>query len=179
MDTPSTEQDVRREAIRRRLTGEPRCDICRDLNHSPRWFSNWWAVYQQNPRTDFDRSRVPFTSPSEIPESVVHAIVSIRKTLEAAATPATRYGLIARALIRVNSKTWTLTRLVSRRFNASCKPRVSRIQLAPVMIRRTIPGLRRGSSMRFMRRTSSRGTFVVAKRSRTFTRSIITVTPHI
>ena len=95
MDTPSTEQDLRREAIRRRLTGEPRCDICRDLNHSPRWFSKWWAVYQQNPRTDFaDRSRVPLTSPAEIPESVVQAIVSIRKTLEAAATPATRYGLI-------------------------------------------------------------------------------------
>ena len=95
MDTPSTEQDLRREAIRRRLTGESRCNICRDLNHSPRWFSKWWAVYQQNPRTDFaDRSRVPLTAPSVIPESVVQAIVSIRKTLEAAATPATRYGLI-------------------------------------------------------------------------------------
>lgn len=89
MDTQSTEQDLRREAIRRRLSGEQRCDICRDLNHSPRWFSKWWAAYQQNPRTDFaNRSRVPHTSPAEIPEAVAHTIVSIRQTLEAAATTA-------------------------------------------------------------------------------------------
>jgi transposase-like protein len=95
MDTLSTEQDLRREAIRRRLAGEPRCDICRDLKHSPRWFSKWWAAYQRNLRTDFaDRSRVPLTAPSEIPEAIAQAIVSIRKTLEAATTPAMRYGLI-------------------------------------------------------------------------------------
>ena len=95
MDTQSTEQTLRREAIRRRLAGEQRCDICRDLKHSPRWFSKWWGAYQQNPRTDFtDRSRAPLTSPTEIPEAVTHTIVSIRQTLEAAATRETRYGLI-------------------------------------------------------------------------------------
>ncbi len=95
MDPFSAEQAMRREAVRRRLAGERRCDICCDLGRSPRWFSKRWAVYQHNPRTEFaDRSRVPLTSPSEIPEAVAHTIVSIRKTLEAAATPTTRYGLI-------------------------------------------------------------------------------------
>ena len=95
MDTVSTEQALRREAIRRRLAGKRRSEICCDLNRSPRWFSKWWTAYQQNPRTDLaDRLRVPLISPSKIPESVVQAIVSIRKRLEAAATPATRYGLI-------------------------------------------------------------------------------------
>jgi hypothetical protein len=31
MDTFTTEQDLRREAIRRRVQGEPRRDICWDL----------------------------------------------------------------------------------------------------------------------------------------------------
>ena len=95
MDTQSTEQDLRCEAIRRRLTGEHRCDICRDLKRSPRWFSKWWAEYLRNPRIDFaDRSRVPQTLPHQTPDAVVQAVVSVRQRLEAAATPETRYGLI-------------------------------------------------------------------------------------
>lgn len=95
MDTQSTDQDLRREAIRRRVQGEHRCDICRDLNRSPRWFSKWWAEYQRNPRLDFaDRSRAPQTIPHRTPDKIVQAVVSVRQMLEAAATPATRYGLI-------------------------------------------------------------------------------------
>ena len=100
METRTTEQDVRREAIRRRLAGEVRCDICRDLKRSPRWFSKWWALYQENPKMDFaDCSRAPQTSPHQTPDDIVQTVVSIRKRLEAAATPDTRYGFIgARAI---------------------------------------------------------------------------------
>ncbi len=95
MDTQTAEQDLRREAIRRRLAGDHRCDICYDLRRSPRWFSKWWAEYQQHPTMDFaDRSRAPQTSPQQTPHEIVQTIVSLRKTLEAAATPETRYGLI-------------------------------------------------------------------------------------
>ena len=52
MDTQTTEQALRREAVRRRLQGERRCDIGTDLNRSPAWFSKWWAEYHQNPLTD-------------------------------------------------------------------------------------------------------------------------------
>ena len=62
MDTFTTEQDMRREAIRRHLLGEKPRDICRDLGRSPRWFDKWWAEYHRNPHTDFaDRSRAPHT----------------------------------------------------------------------------------------------------------------------
>jgi hypothetical protein len=38
MDTPITEQHLRREAIRRHLGGETPHTICEDLQRSPRWF---------------------------------------------------------------------------------------------------------------------------------------------
>jgi hypothetical protein len=101
MDTQTTEQEIRREAVRRRLRGERRCDICEELNRSPRWFSKWWAAYRRDPKTDFaDRSRAPQTSPQAMPGQVVHAVVAVRKTLEAARTPETRYGFIGNRAIR-------------------------------------------------------------------------------
>ena len=95
MDTPTTEQTLRREAIRRLLSGEKPRAIYEDLDRSPRWLDKWWAEYQQNPRTDFaDHSRAPQTSPTQTPKGVVQAIVAVRRTLEAGTTPDTRYGLI-------------------------------------------------------------------------------------
>ena len=101
MDTPITEQDLRREAIRRHLGGEKPRAICEDLRRSPRWFDKWWAEYRHNPWTDFaDHARIPKTSPSQTPKEVVQAIVSVRRTLEAATTPDTRYGLIGPCAIQ-------------------------------------------------------------------------------
>lgn len=95
MDTFTTEQVLRREAIRRRLQGEQRCDICRDLERSTSWFDNWWAEYRSDPQTDFaDHSRAPHTSPHRTRASVEQAVVTARQTLEAAKTPDTKYGLI-------------------------------------------------------------------------------------
>lgn len=103
MDTQTAEQAVRREAVRRRLEGERRCDICADLNRSPAWFSKWWAKYRHNPRTDFsDRSRAPHTSPQAIAPPVIDAVVSVRKILEAGQTPETRYGFIGAASIQTH-----------------------------------------------------------------------------
>ncbi len=95
MDTHTFEQGLRREAIRRRLAAERRKDICDDLDRSTSWFDKWWAEYRANPQTDFaDRSRAPQTSPDQTPEDIVQTVVSIRRTLEAAVTADTRYGLI-------------------------------------------------------------------------------------
>jgi transposase-like protein len=68
MTMTTNEQDIRREAIRRRLQGERRCDICRDLNRATSWFDKWWAEFRRNPHTDFaDRSRAPLHSPQQMP----------------------------------------------------------------------------------------------------------------
>lgn len=101
MNSSTTEQALRREAVRRRAQGERRIDICRALQRSLRWFSKWWREYRHNPKTDFaDRSRAPHTSPHQTPSPVVQAVVSVRRTLEAADTPETRYGLIGREAVQ-------------------------------------------------------------------------------
>ena len=57
MHMHTSEQDLRREAIRRRLTSERRKDICHNMDRSTSWFDKWWAEYRANPQTDFaDRS---------------------------------------------------------------------------------------------------------------------------
>jgi len=100
MDSNLSEQDLRREAIRRRLQGHSRREICLALERSPRWFDKWWAIYQHDPLTDFtSRSRRPHTSPQQMPPEVIQAVLSTRHLLEQAVTPDTRYGTIgARAI---------------------------------------------------------------------------------
>lgn len=101
MDPSTSAQALRQEAIRRRLQGERRCDICQALGCSPSWFSKWWAEYRQHPQTDLhDRSRAPHTSPHQTPPQIEQAIVTIRKTFVAAQTAETRYGLIGQRAIR-------------------------------------------------------------------------------
>lgn len=103
METPTPEQLLRREAVRCHLCGEKRQAICEDLERSPSWFDKWWAEYQANPQTDFaDHSRRPHTSPTQTPEELAQAVLSARQTLEAAATPETRYGLIGPRAIQTH-----------------------------------------------------------------------------
>jgi hypothetical protein len=110
MDTQTTEQALRREAVRRRLQGERRCDICTDLNRSPAWFSKWWAEYHQNPLTDFaDQLRAPHASPQAMPQPVIDAVVSVREILEAANTAETRYGFIGAASIHTQLERMRIT----------------------------------------------------------------------
>jgi hypothetical protein len=88
------------------LAGESRRDICADLGQSRRWFDKWRAEFEQDPRIDFaDRSRAPHHSPHQIPNEVVRAVVTVRKTFEAAATVETKYGLIGPRAIQARLKT--------------------------------------------------------------------------
>lgn len=101
METENSEQALRREAVRRRLEGESRQTICGDLHRSTRWLDKWWALYRDDPKTDFATgSRAPHVSPQQMPAHVVRAVVAVRRRLEAAATPQTRYGLIGARAIR-------------------------------------------------------------------------------
>ena len=110
----SNEQALRREAIRRRLQGQRRCDICHDLNRATSWFDKWWAEYRRNPTTDFaDRSRAPQRSPQQMPASVVQSVLTLRQMLEQASTPQTRYGLIGAQAIRTRLKQLHLSPLPS------------------------------------------------------------------
>jgi putative transposase len=101
MATRTSEPALRREAIRRRLQGERRCDICHDLQRRPAWFGTWWAEYRRHPRIDCaDRPRAPHTSPTQTPPAVEQAVLAIRQTLEAGQSLETRDGLIGHRAIR-------------------------------------------------------------------------------
>jgi putative transposase len=91
----TNEQELRREAIRRRLSGERRIDICRDLGYSPRWFDKWWSAFKCDPHMDFaDRSRAPLARPTTPPLEIEQLVVELRQRMESA-----DYGLIgARAM---------------------------------------------------------------------------------
>src|SRR5205085_3667820 len=103
MGMPITEQDVRREAVRRYVRGERPCDICRALKRSVRWLNKWWHRYQHDPQTDFaDVSRAPATSPQRIPAAVEQAIVTVRRACERGRTEHTRYGLIGHRSVQAD-----------------------------------------------------------------------------
>ena len=125
MDEYTTEQAVRQEAIRRRLQGESRDEICRDLERSTSWFDKWWQAYRADPQIDFtEHSRAPHTSPQAIPQPVIEAVVAVRKILEAGNTAETRYGFIGAASIQTHWSGSGLSRCrVSRRFNVSWRRR--------------------------------------------------------
>src|SRR5689334_6612747 len=91
----TSEQELRCEAIRRRLNGEQRQDICQDLERSARWFDKWWAEFRSDPHTDFaDRSRAPLTDSSITTPELERLIVELRRAFESA-----DHGLIgARAI---------------------------------------------------------------------------------
>ena len=114
MTMNTNEQALLSYAIRRRLQGESRSEICRDLNRSRSWFDKWWAEYRQNPDTDFaDRSRAPHHSPHQMPAQVVAAVVAVRQLLEAGTTPQTRYGTIGAHAIWTRLKELQLSPLPS------------------------------------------------------------------
>ena len=181
MDTTTSAQALRREAIRRRLQGERRSDICRELQRSRRWFSKWWTEYRRNPRTDFaDRARAPATSPQRLPPHVAQAVVTVRHVFEAAATPQTRYGLIGHRAIRSE-----LARL--RIHPVPSLATIQRILAAAGLTQPRgvaseaayYPGRWRGSSTPFTPPISSRATCTAARKSTTSIPSTITVMPSI
>ena len=49
----ASEQELRCEAIRRRLNGGRRKDICQDLERFTRWLDKWRAEFKSDPHTDF------------------------------------------------------------------------------------------------------------------------------
>jgi putative transposase len=114
MGTATTEQALRQEAIRRRVRGECSRDICRDMGRSRRWLDKWWAIYRRHPTSDLaDRSRAPQTSPNQVAPEIASAVVRLRKLLEAAATPTTRYSPIGARAIAGQLAEWAIAPIPS------------------------------------------------------------------
>jgi hypothetical protein len=92
----ASEQELRCEAIRRRLNGERRKDICQDLERSTRCFDKWWREIRSDPHIEFaNQSRAPLNTTSITTPELERLVVAVQRTFESA-----NHSLIgARAII--------------------------------------------------------------------------------
>src|SRR5437667_1687597 len=136
---------ARHRAITLRLAGRPVKAICAAVGRSEVWFHKWWGRYlQAGPEGLYDLTRANHPVAQRIPPELERAILSIRRRLQAHASPATRYGLIGAAAIRAELKALgirplpaarTIERVLQR--NGLTAPR---IRLAPLLPRQEYPG---------------------------------------
>lgn len=91
-----SEEEMRQEAVRRRLAGESPSNIASELGRSTRWVRKWVARYGAEGHDDpwaRGRSRAPHHSPTQTPDELVQLIVAARKAL--IANPRAQYGALA------------------------------------------------------------------------------------
>jgi len=77
------EEEIRKKAIQRYISGENPKAIYTDLKRSKKWFFKWLKRYQMG-QDDWhkDQSRAPLKSPNEISTEEKQRIISIRNKLE-------------------------------------------------------------------------------------------------
>ena len=77
------EEQTRKIAVQRYLTGEKPKTIYSDLKRSKQWFFKWLKRYQAGQKDWFkDHSRAPKSSPTKISDTLKQQIVETRKRLE-------------------------------------------------------------------------------------------------
>jgi len=136
---------ARHRAISLRLAGRPVKHICAVLSRSEAWFHKWWGRYlQAGPEGLYDLTRAHHHVAQRISPELERTILSIRRRLQAHATPATRYSLTGATAIRAELKALgirplpcerTIDRVLQR--NGLTAPRV---RLAPLLPRQDYPG---------------------------------------
>ena len=136
---------ARHRALTLRLAGRPVKAVCAAVGRSEVWFHKWWGRYlQAGPEGLYDLTRANHQVAQRISPELERAILSIRRRLQAHASPATRYCLTGAAAIRAELKALgvrplpgerTIDRVLQR--NGLTAPRV---RLAPLLPRQEYPG---------------------------------------
>jgi putative transposase len=139
------ELTARQRAITLRLAGRSVKAICTAVGRSEVWFRKWWHRYlEAGPAGLYDLTRARHHVAQSISPELERAILSIRRRLQAHATPATRYSLIGAPAILAELKSLgirplpcerTIERVLER--NGLTAPRV---RLAPLLPRQEYPG---------------------------------------
>lgn len=91
-----SEEELRREAVRRRLAGESPTEIAEALGRTTRWVRKWVARYGESGESDAwsqDRSRAPHHSPTKLDDETRALILAARQRL--VANPRAQYGALA------------------------------------------------------------------------------------
>jgi putative transposase len=136
---------ARQRAIALRLSGRPVRYICQALGRSDFWFRKWWRRYLETGAEGlYDLSHATHHVAQRLAPELERAILSIRRRLQAHASPATRYRLIGAPAILAELKALdirplpnprTIERVLQR--NGLTAPRV---RLAPLLPRQEWPG---------------------------------------
>jgi putative transposase len=136
---------ARHRAITLRLAGRTVKAICAAVGRSKVWFHKWWGRYlQAGPPGLYDLTRANHHIAQRIPPELERTILSIRRRLQAHASPATRYSLVGATTILAELKALaihplpnprTIERVLQR--NGLTAPR---IRLAPLLPRQEWPG---------------------------------------
>jgi putative transposase len=136
---------ARQRAISLRLAGRPVKGICAAVGRSEVWFHKWWRRYlEDGPDGLYDLTRANHHVAQRISPELERIILSVRRRLQAHATPATRYRLIGAAPIRSELKSLGIRPLPSERTIERVLQRngltAPRIRLAPLLPRQEYPG---------------------------------------
>lgn len=116
-----SEEELRKEAVRRRRSGEGNEEIAQALGRTGRWVRKWVARAEEEAASDSwakSRSRAPHHSPTRAPEELRGLIVDARRRL--VANPRAQYGPLAVAweLRRMGvdpvPNRWTIEREIAR-----------------------------------------------------------------
>jgi hypothetical protein len=136
---------ARQRAINLRLAGRSVTYICAALGRVEAWFYKWWRRYlEDGPDGLYDLTRANHHVAQRIPPELERAILSVRRRLQAHATPATRYSLIGATAILSELKTLGIRPLPSERTVERVLERngltAPRVRLAPRLPRQAYPG---------------------------------------
>jgi len=136
---------ARQRAITLRLSGQPVQYICQALGRSDFWFHKWWRRYLESGAEGlYDLTRANHCVAQRLPPELERTILSIRRRLQAHATPATRYSLIGADAIRAELQALNIRPLPSRRTIERVLQRhgltAPRVRLAPLLPRQEYPG---------------------------------------
>jgi putative transposase len=136
---------ARQRAITLRLSGRSVKSICSALGRSEFWFHKWWRRYLESGAEGlYDLTRANHQVAQRIPPELERTILSIRRRLQAHATPATRYSLIGADAIRAELKALSVRPLPGRRTIERVLQRngltAPRVRLAPLLPRQKYPG---------------------------------------
>jgi transposase InsO family protein len=139
------ELSARQRAISLRLAGQPVKRICAALGRCEAWFHRWWRRYlEAGPEGLYDLTRASHHIARHISPELERAILTVRRRLQAHASPATRYSLIGAPVILAELKALDTRPLPSERTIERVLERsgltAPRVRLAPLLPRQDYPG---------------------------------------
>jgi|GEM_PF-304322 len=91
-----SEEELRKEAVRRRLAGDSPTEIAEALGRTTRWVRKWVSRHDEHGHHDSwaqARSRAPHHSPTKTPAEIAELIITAREAL--VANPRAQYGALA------------------------------------------------------------------------------------